>query len=75
MKFVFASDSFKGSIDSSRTAELLNAAAREVFGDIETVSIPLADGGEGTVDAVLAFSDAKAVAVTVHGPMMEPADA
>ena len=75
MKFVFASDSFKGSIDSSRTAELLNAAAREVFGDIETVSIPLADGGEGTVDAVLASSDAKAVAVTVHGPMMEPADA
>ena len=75
MKFVFASDSFKGSLDSSRTAELLSAAAREVFGEVETVSIPLADGGEGTVDAVLASSDAKAVAVTVHGPLMDPVDA
>ena len=75
MKFVFASDSFKGSLDSSRTAELLNEAAREVFGDAETVSIPLADGGEGTVDAVLASSDAKAVTVTVHGPLMDRTDA
>ena len=73
MKLVFASDSFKGSIDSSRAAELLKAAACEVFGEIETVSIPLADGGEGTVDAVLASSDAKAVTVEVHGPLMEPA--
>ena len=73
MKLVVASDSFKGSIDSSRAAELLKAAAREVFGEVETVSIPLADGGEGTVDAVLASSDAKAVTVEVHGPLMEPA--
>ena len=75
MKLVFASDSFKGSLDSSRTAELLGAAAREVFGDVETVSIPLADGGEGTVDAVLASSDAKAVTVTVHGPLMDQVEA
>ena len=75
MKLVFASDSFKGSLDSSRTAELLGAAASEVFGDVETVSIPLADGGEGTVDAVLASSDAKAVTVMVHGPLMDRVEA
>lgn len=75
MKLVFASDSFKGSLGSSRTAELLSAAAREVFGDVETVSIPLADGGEGTVDAVLSSSDAKAVTVTVHGPLMDKVEA
>ena len=75
MKLVFASDSFKGSLESARTAELLEAAAREVFGDVETVSIPLADGGEGTVDAVLASSDAKAVTVTVQGPLMDQAEA
>lgn len=75
MKLVFASDSFKGSIDSSRTAELLKEAACEVFGEVETVSILLADGGEGTVDAVLASSDAAAVNIMVHGPLMEPADA
>ena len=69
MKLVFASDSFKGSLSSLRTAEILEESAREVFGEVETVSIPLADGGEGTVDAVLAASDAKAVTVTVHGPL------
>lgn len=71
MKLVFASDSFKGSLGSSRAAELLEAAAREVFGEVETVSIPLADGGEGTVDAVLASSDAKKMTVQVHGPLMD----
>lgn len=75
MKFVFASDSFKGSLDSSRTAELLDKAAREVFGDIEVVSIPLADGGEGTVDAVLASSDAKPVTLQVHGPLLDMTEA
>lgn len=75
MKLIFASDSFKGSLDSLRTAELLKEAARAVFGEVETVSIPLADGGEGTVDAVLASSNAKAVTVTVHGPLMDTTDA
>ena len=75
MKFVFASDSFKGTLASARTAELLEAAAREVFGNIETVSIPLADGGEGTVDAVLASSDARPVTACVHGPLMDPVTA
>lgn len=75
MKLIFASDSFKGTLESARIAELLEKAARAVFGDIETVSIALADGGEGTVDAVLASSDAKARAAAVHGPLMEPLEA
>lgn len=72
MKLVFASDSFKGTLDSARIAELLGMAACEVFGDIETVSIALADGGEGTVAAVLASSDAKERSAEVHGPFMDP---
>ena len=75
MKFIFASDSFKGTLGSARIAELLGEAAREVLREIETVSIALADGGEGTVDAVLASSDAKAVSAEVHGPLMDPAEA
>ena len=57
MKLVFASDSFKGSLDSSRAAELLEAAAREVFGEVETVSIALAAGGIGA--ALFAFLGAE----------------
>lgn len=75
MKLIFASDSFKGTLESARIAELLERAARAVFGKVETVNIALADGGEGTVDAVLASSDAKARAALVHGPLMDHAEA
>ena len=54
MKIVFASDSFKGSLSSAETAELLTKAAKEVFGNAECVAVPIADGGEGTVDALIA---------------------
>ncbi|WP_350454739.1 glycerate kinase [Slackia heliotrinireducens] len=70
MKLVFASDSFKGSLSSARTAELLTQAAGFVFGDCECVSAPMADGGEGTVDAVLAALCGKRITVTVFDPLM-----
>lgn len=75
MKLVFASDSFKGTLESARIAELLGKAAREVFGEVDTVNIALADGGEGTVSAVLASTDAKALTAAVHGPLMDPVEA
>ena len=53
MKFLFASDSFKGSLTSSRITELLTEAANEVFAGCECVGLPVADGGEGTVTAVV----------------------
>lgn len=55
MKFLFASDSFKGTLSSQQTAELLAKAARTVFGeDVQYSGVPVADGGEGTADAVVA---------------------
>ena len=54
MKFLFASDSFKGTLSSQKTAELLTQSAREIFPDCQYDSITVADGGEGTTDAVLA---------------------
>ena len=53
MKLIFASDSFKGSLSSKRTAKLLTRAARKVFGVCECIGVLIADGGEGTVDAVI----------------------
>ena len=61
MKLVFASDSFKGSLSSVRTAELLTKAAHEVFGDCTCIGVPMADGGEGTVDAVITALNGKKV--------------
>ena len=71
MKLLFASDSFKGSLTSDQTAELLGKAAREVFGDVECGSVPVADGGEGTTDAVIAAENGEWVEVPVYGPLME----
>lgn len=53
MKFIFASDTFKGTLTCEDTIKLLTKAACEVFGEVECVGIPVADGGEGTVEAVL----------------------
>ena len=53
MKFLFASDSFKGTLSSRRTAELLTRAAQEIFPDCECGYLEVADGGEGTTEAVL----------------------
>ncbi|MBR7016496.1 MAG: glycerate kinase [Lachnospiraceae bacterium] len=71
MKFLFASDSFKGTLSSEQTVELLAKAAKNVFGEIEYSGVPVADGGEGTTDAVIAAENGEKVYVTVFGPLME----
>ncbi len=76
MKFLFASDSFKGSLSSAQTAELLTRAAKEVFGDAALCSgVPVADGGEGTTESVIDAVGGEKVYVDVHGPLMEPEQA
>ncbi len=75
MKLVFASDSFKGTVSSEQTVELLTKAAHEVFGACETVGVPVADGGEGTTDAVIQARKGEKIFVNVHGPLMERTNA
>ncbi len=71
MRLLFASDSFKGSLTSEQTIELLTKAANEVFDDPETLGVPVADGGEGTVDAIVKAEKGEIVTCSVHGPLME----
>ena len=71
MKFLFASDSFKGTLSSRQTAKLLTQAAREIFPDCECDSIEVADGGEGTTDAVVAATGGERIKVNVRGPLWE----
>lgn len=75
MKLVFASDSFKGSLTSEETAALLTDAAKAVFGECECVSVPVADGGEGTCEAVIAACGGEWITAQVHGPLGEPVSA
>ena len=71
MKLIFASDSFKGSLSSEKTIELLTKAAHEIFGACETFGVPVADGGEGTTDALIAVRNGSKISVEVHNPLME----
>lgn len=75
MKFLFASDSFKGTLSSERIISLLTESARTIFPDCECSGIPVADGGEGTIDAVIAALRGTVRIVNAHGPLMEEAKA
>lgn len=71
MKILFASDSFKGTLSSEQTAALLREAAQKVFPGCETDAVAVADGGEGTVEAVVSATGGSKITVPVHGPLME----
>lgn len=71
MKFLFASDSFKGTLSSEEIITILTDTARQVFPNCECAGVPVADGGEGTVDAVVAAMNGTIRSVPVHGPLME----
>ena len=71
MKFLFASDSFKGTLSSRRTAELLTRAAQEIFPGCECRCLEVADGGEGKTEAVLSAAGGRRMEAMVCGPLWE----
>lgn len=71
MKFLFASDSFKGTLSSRRTAELLTRAAQEIFPGCECRCLEVADGGEGMTEAVLSAAGGRRMEAMVCGPLWE----
>lgn len=68
-KFLFASDSFKGSLSSLEIAAILEREARLCFPDCECVSLPMADGGEGTLEAVLSAGEGSLIETKVSDPL------
>ncbi len=72
MKIVFAIDSFKGSIGSIEAGNAAAEGARRVFPDAKCVIRPLADGGEGTVEALVAGLGGELRKVEVTGPAGRP---
>jgi glycerate kinase len=74
-KIVVASDSFKGSVSSLEVAVSVEKAVRKVFPDCEVLKIPVADGGEGTVEALAYATGGRTVSCTVHDPLMNPVEA
>ena len=72
MKAAVAIDSFKGSLSSVAAGEAAAAGIRDVFPDAEVAVRPLADGGEGTVEALTAGLGGERRTVTVTGPAGRP---
>lgn len=75
MRFVFASDSLKGTISSARAAAILEEEATRVFPDVTCTKLGVADGGEGTVDAVVASLGGARIEATVSDPLGRPVEA
>jgi glycerate kinase len=75
MNIIVAPDSFKGSLTALEAADAIIQGVRDVVPDAEIVSIPLADGGEGTVEALVRATEGKTLTATVTGPMGDPVEA
>ena len=70
-KIVVAPDSFKGSLSASEAVDLCRDAISEVFPAAEIVGLPLADGGEGTVEVLRNSFGGNIIELEVEGPLGE----
>jgi glycerate 2-kinase len=71
MKFVLAPDSFKESMTAKKAALAMETGIRKVFPDAECIIVPMADGGEGTVESLVSMSNGKLIETEVIGPLGE----
>lgn len=74
-KAVLIPDSFKGTLSSEQICRVMAEEIHKRFPGCETVSVPVADGGEGSVDCFLSALGGEKVLLTVTGPYFEPVEA
>lgn len=74
MKIVIAPDSYKESLSALEVATAIENGFRDIFPTAEYVKLPVADGGEGTVEAMVAATGGRIVPVDVTGPLGERVD-
>lgn len=75
MKILIAPDSFKGSLSARDISAAMRLGVLRVVPDAEIVEIPLADGGEGTLDSLILATGGRTVTHTVRGPLGDPVSA
>ena len=75
MKIVIAPDSFKESLSAEKCCQAIKAGFSTLFPDAHYICLPIADGGEGTVDAMVAATGGNIVTLEVCGPMGETVNA
>ncbi|NLI36153.1 MAG: glycerate kinase [Bacteroidales bacterium] len=73
MKIVLAIDSFKGCLSSIEVEKAAREGILKIYPSAVVVSLPIADGGEGTLEAMLSVNEAiKTVSIVAHDPLMRP---
>lgn len=72
MKIVISPDSFKESLSAVAVSEAIARGFKRVWPDAEYVLLPMADGGEGTVETLVAAADGRLLQADVTGPMGDP---
>ena len=69
MKIVLAPDSFKESLSALQVCKAMARGVRSVLPDADIIHLPLADGGEGTVDALVSATNGRLLQQEVVGPL------
>ena len=75
MRIVVAPNAFKGSLSALDAAEAIAEGVRAAAEDADLVLLPIADGGDGTVEALVAATQGERRTLRVHGPLGDPVDA
>lgn len=75
MKIVIAPDSFKDSLSAQAVADAIASGLAEVWPHAELIKCPMADGGEGTIEALLAACNGELMSASVSGPLGAPVTA
>ncbi len=75
MKIVIAPDSFKGSLTAKQVAEAIKTGLQRVLPNADYEMVPMADGGEGTVQSLVDATDGHLVTRQVHNPLNQISNA
>lgn len=75
MKILLAPDSFKGSLSSEKIVSIMEKKVLEVFPKCEVIKVPIADGGEGTVEKLVKITSGSIHTIEVLNPLFQPINA
>ncbi|NIK13252.1 glycerate kinase [Alkalibacillus almallahensis] len=71
MKITLSPDSFKGSLSAQQVSDVMSEAVHSIMPNADCAQLPMADGGEGTIDALVHATKGKRVNVLITGPLGE----
>lgn len=69
MKIIIAPDSFKGSLSAVEVSNYIEIGVKKAYKDANTIKLPVGDGGEGTMDALVTATGGTKKSISVKGPL------